>query len=193
MNDHSNDDGQQQVDTLLGEMRRELMPERDLWPGIEARLDEDEPGSGSHSRHYWPYGLAAAVLLALALGWAGLHQRVSEPAATVVTTPPAGEAAAPVDMPMPVLASFPGETFAEARQRELAALERRLRQLPPEHRTIVVANLETIRSAIAEIDAALAEHPDSDLLAALLVRSYQRELDTINAMNELTGSMRNDL
>ncbi|MEO0998066.1 MAG: hypothetical protein AAFX58_11155 [Pseudomonadota bacterium] len=192
MNDDRNDDRQQRVDTLLGDMRREVPPERDLWPGIEARLGEGEPGSGNAGR-YRPYGLAAAVLATLAFGWVALGQMSSEPAATVVTTPQDGAAAAPLGMPMPVLASFPGDAFAEARQRELAALERRLAQLPPEHRTIVVANLETIRTAIAEIDAALAEHPDSDLLAALLVRSYQRELDTINAMNELTGSMRDDL
>jgi len=53
----------------------------------------------------------------------------------------------------------------------------KLAALPDETRQEVMANLETIRKAIDEINRALAEQPDNVLLQELLRDSYREELD----------------
>ena len=65
----------------------------------------------------------------------------------------------------------------DARQDLAGSLDEKLAALPDETRQEVMANLETIRKAIDEINRALAEQPDNVLLQELLRDSYREELD----------------
>ena len=65
----------------------------------------------------------------------------------------------------------------DARQDLAGSLDEKLAALPDETRQEVMANLETIRKAIDEINQALAEQPDNVLLQELLRDSYREELD----------------
>jgi ABC-type branched-subunit amino acid transport system ATPase component len=65
----------------------------------------------------------------------------------------------------------------DARQDLAGSLDEKLAAMPDETRQEVMANLETIRKAIDEINRALAEQPDNVLLQELLRGSYREELD----------------
>ena len=51
-------------------------------------------------------------------------------------------------------------------------------------------NIETIRSALEEIDGALQDNPDDPLLQELMLQTYQRELDVMARVNGLAGPAR---
>ena len=93
-----------------------------------------------------------------------------------------------------VAASFGGwGTFdpvvQDARRDVELRLTERLEQLPPATRLDVTTNLQTIRSAIADINAALASEPDNALLQQLLLSSYSQELALMRRVNDIGGPM----
>ena len=59
----------------------------------------------------------------------------------------------------------------------------------------VEKNLEIIRTAIAEINAALEQSPDNILLQDLLIDTYQQELAVMRKIGGLTHNVmsRNDI
>ena len=65
----------------LSGLREPRMPERDLWPGIETRL---QPRRTPWRRRSWPYALAASLLAALALS---LWLRVGGPEVVPAAAP----------------------------------------------------------------------------------------------------------
>ena len=68
-------------------------------------------------------------------------------------------------------------------------------RLPPETRADVEASLQTIRGAIADINAALTAEPDNPLLQRLLLSSYREELAFMQQVNGITTTVmrRNDI
>jgi hypothetical protein len=74
-------------------------------------------------------------------------------------------------------------------------LEQHLASLDPEARVAVLENLETIRRAMAEINAALGDDPASVLLQNQLLATYQDELAVLANLQRVTGRLpqRNDL
>lgn len=86
-NEHDDDEALPQLRGL----RLEQMPERDLWPGIEARL---QAISGSRRRSapqpWLGYALAASVVAALTIGlWREAPVPLPAPTATMVAQVPA--------------------------------------------------------------------------------------------------------
>ncbi len=168
---------------------RSVPPPRDLWPEIEARLDEYDSKSaprgsisGQRPRRWQPLALAAGLLLAVSVGfWLGRVPDSSMPAATTAGTPNAAP-----DTSGPAMQSVGLLTGGELRQTRMALardIEQRLEALTPTTREVVLDNLAVINQALDDIDAALDASPDSDLDARLLMAMYADQLVLLNSMN----------
>ena len=59
---------EQELNKAISGLPREFPPERDLWPGIEARLDERHEAAALTPSRRWPLALAASVVLAFSAG-----------------------------------------------------------------------------------------------------------------------------
>jgi hypothetical protein len=91
----------------------------------------------------------------------------------------------------PVASTFgPGHVLGSEYQAARAGLaddlERRLQALPPETRETVLENLETIRRAADEINAALGLDPANVLLQHQLLAAYQDELTVLANLRRIT-------
>ena len=80
-----------------------------------------------------------------------------------------------------------GPEYLEARSDMAARLEDELARLSPDARADVEQNLALIRSAIAEINAALEKEPTNALLQQLLLDAYQNEFALMHQVGGLTN------
>jgi hypothetical protein len=170
--------------TRAAHLKREVRPERDLWPEIEQRISESvHPG-----RSVWSsvWAQAAAVVL-LVGGSSGITYMAvsdgSDPATmiagtqTLIFEPVSGSFGSQYNL---------GPDYQDARRSLAAGFEDKLENLAPETRADVVANLEAIRTAINDINKALAEEPDNVLLQELLLDIYRDELSLMNRVDGIT-------
>lgn len=177
-------------------LARDVEPARDLWPGIAAAIAETaEPAAAS--RRPRRFAQAAAVLLLVGassgLTWLAMREDAS-------VTPVAQSGAGSGPVLRPVADAFGsrytlGPDFRDARQNLSSRLEDKLAQLDPQTRAEVIRNMETIREAIAALNAALDEEPDNLLLQQLLLSTYNKELAVMRRVDGLTRSVmrRNDI
>ena len=155
----------------------EISPERDLWPGIEEAIARPKRSS-------WTPGFAQAAAIVLLVG-----------ASSGLTYLAVKGEPQPVQVVAPDLifepASFGsrytlGIEYQEARNDLSSRLEKELNRVSPETRDEVERNLAIIRGAIAEINAALADEPDNELLQELLLDAYHEELALMDRVSSLT-------
>ncbi len=167
----------------LDALPRAIPPERDLWPGIESRLDRRSP-----RRAAWAWQAAAAVLLVAvsSLVTATLVRREAAPVARVPVPSP-GAPAQVTPAAFGRSGALNGE-YQAARRQLAAQLEQRLATLPPSARQKLEANLAEMRRAADEINAALARQPGDALLEELLLNTYQDELGVLANVNQLTST-----
>ncbi|HSY05213.1 MAG TPA: hypothetical protein VK803_04665 [Steroidobacteraceae bacterium] len=176
----------------LRELPQAIEPQRDLWPGIEARISAlpaaapQAPGAhplpvrGGGARLRW---LAAAAMLAsVAVGvWIGR---------SLLPAGGPGAAAAPATSP-PGFAALSGASALDAAyvsdpryQRQHAQLLRslpaRLAALPPPARAKVMASLAALTKAKEDLESALGKDPGNALLQELLVDTYQDEMRVLS-------------
>ncbi len=187
MNDKQQFDADDEVMRLAQALPKELQPETDLWPKIEAAINQER----ASAERPWPrlFAQAAAVVLLVAAssGLTWLSMQPDEPQG--MTAGVSNELNFE-----PVSGSFGaryvlGPEFQDARDGLLTSLNVELEKLEPETRSEVVRNIETIRTAIREINTALAAQPDSELLQELLINAYREELLILRQVDELTGSV----
>lgn len=154
-----------------------ISPERDLWSGIEAEITKPV-----RSRWTPRFAQAAAIFLLVGassgLTWLSTKDRVQ-----VIEVVPAGVTAQQ--------ASFGGRYalgvgYQEAHRDLEAQLEVELARLSPAAREEVELNLAMIRGAIGQINEALAEEPDNQLLQELLLQTYKEELTLMQRVGGLT-------
>lgn len=178
-------------------------PERDLWPGIRARLGspgreipfparvrvdrESASRRQAASRHggAWPAGLriAASVALLVVGGAAGmLIARAGQaPGAPVAGAPADGaapDAAAAPEFGVGVIdvrATLAGEYANPVAELE-AELERRRDELPPETVAEIQRNLEIVDRAIDAAIAAFDDSPGDPVLPDMLHSAYGRKV-----------------
>lgn len=169
------------LDDVLQSMRGEIEPGRDLWPGIESRL-EHRPLRPRWPAWAWQAAAAVALVAVSSLVTAAFVRQWSVP---VVQAPAARPRVVPASY-----ASGPAlNADYEAARRQLAAdLEQRLATLPPSARQKLEANLAEMRRAAEEINAALARQPGDALLEELLMNTYQDELGVLASVKQLTGT-----
>lgn len=164
-------------------------PERDLWPGIAARLGFDrgpivvplESRRRARARRFSFSApqLAAAAVALLVLGAVGTWL-VQAPGTIdrIASLPAVGE---PEPGPGTTLvAEFPGERPYSAAVAELErALEEGRDRLDPETVRVVEENLAIIERAIEETRRALSEDPDDPYLNRHLANTMQRKVDVL--------------
>jgi len=192
-----NDERERDLAAAVGRLPRAIEPGRDLWPGIAARLggpaaegmgEDDGPPAIVHRSRGWNLALAAALLLTLAGAGLGLWRLAlsgAEPplrAAAPGAGAPAGveaTAASPDGEPTAVPAA---DAFGN---RLLAALERKRYQLGPDASAAVEADIARLGLAIAELVAALTDHPDEATLYHQLAARQHQEAELLMRLNRL--------
>lgn len=146
----------------LARLRRPVAPGRDLWPGIEARLDHGRGG-----RRPRVLALAAGLLVAGVAVWQVWGLLGSDA--------PRDDAAL----------AFVEAEYAPGREQQRAQLRRRLVTLPPGVQAEIRRNLAVIDQAQAQIRDLLIRHPgDGDGLDALL-RTYEWEQEFMQTIDQL--------
>lgn len=185
----------------LGELPQAIEPQRDLWPGIEARLNEIEATAPlatagqairrrNSARLRW---LAAAAMIAsVAVGvWIG-RSLLPLPAAVPGAHSPASatsDASAATGAPTALDAAYVADPRYERQRAELLrSLQTRLASLPPASRAKVLASLETIHQAKEDLERALGKDPGNALLQELLINTYQDEMRVLTDVREASDS-----
>jgi len=158
------------------ELPREIVPPRDLWPAIAARIAE--AGSAPAKPAFrWPLALAAALLVASVsalLTWSLARDPQPAGPAVIAQAPPAGADIVPVRY-----GPNSGVSAAEiaARDALLGQFREAFATLRPETRDAIQKNLAVMQAAADEIDAALAKDPASGMLQGMLAGTYKQELN----------------
>ena len=186
----NSDPGARKV-AALRELPQSIEPPRDLWPRIEAQLEDrasDATRGAAMSRQRRGQALrwlaAAAMLASLAVGvWIG---RGLMPNAGGGVGPPT--AANPPTVPGLAPTTF-DVTYSDPRyERQRAALVRalqeRLAALPPAAQAKVSASLAAIEKAKKDIEQALGHDPSNALLQELLINTYQDEMRVLTDVHE---------
>ena len=157
-----NDD---KLKAALKALPHEVVPVRDLWPGIEARLTHHPRAV----RPLWAYGLAASVLLAVAAGalWSvGLHHGGGTPQEIVASGTSAQD-------------TYFARRAAFAEQSVQSATN-----LAPATRAVILKNLRIIEISMQDMQAALDKDPNNPRLRALLFDLYQNEARLLAATQQ---------
>ena len=159
-----------------------VMPERDLWPGIKARIKGPATaidfGSSRRQPHYsvLRYVMAAAALVLMMLGVRTMFELEGgvEPATPIIA----------ID---PELNRIEQE-YAAAKEELLAALRARQASMDEEALetlAIVEENLAIIEGAVNTINVALADNPNSPELERMLHAAYQSEVNLLHQAVQL--------
>jgi hypothetical protein len=183
----------------VGKLPQSIEPQRDLWPDIASRLDAPQIARRRPGLQMgWTLALAAG-LGCMALGGlltAGLMKRAGTVTAPAATTAQAtNPAVAPVvGAPRVRQASLGGYAmlgpeYEQARATLMIGLAERLDRLPPLERQKVERNLNEIRRALGEINAALQLAPNDTLLRELLLNTYHSELTLLANVNQIADSI----
>jgi hypothetical protein len=150
------------VDGQLAKLASDIVPPRNLWPGIVREILRRPRASPALA-----FAAAAAVIcFAGALAWVVLHGRPGSSGIGAAT-------------------AYVGASFAEPRDAGYlaarAALENtfheRLALLDPATRAQIETSLGSIRAAREDIAKALAAHPESPVLEQLLESAWHDEFD----------------
>jgi len=180
--------GLRQVVDAARELPREITPERDLWPGIAARIEAEKVMVGGfgptraawRSRRLW---LAAAAVVTVAVTAFALLWRGRPPAQFVVSTN-----GTRTDLRLASLeADSVRATYAKARQELLTLLFARRSELAPETLKVIDENVLIIDDAVGKIQRALAQDPGNRELNTLLVAAYRQEIDLLRRVGTLVS------
>jgi ferric-dicitrate binding protein FerR (iron transport regulator) len=191
-------DGDDRKVSALAQLPQAIDPPRDLWPGIEARLngsasaapaDSAQPPTRAQrnvARLRW---LAAAAMVAsVAVGvWIGRSVLPGSAA-------PAVSAQNSVTMPdAPTLldaAYVKDPRYTRQRAALLRSAQAQLATMQPASRDKVLASLAAIQHAKEDLEQALGKDPGNALLQELLVNTYQDEMRVLTDVHEagVTGT-----
>lgn len=157
------------VDLMLAreirDLEREMMPTRDLWPGIERNISEVSQRKKAEWLNDWmPYGVAASLVIAVASLLINL-------AAT----------------PQQILGFTHAELAIMNVEAEYVKVRNPLvdkfiemnKQLAPETLDDLYRNIEIMEKARRDIEAHIRENPDNQRLVEMLVRVHQQEIDLL--------------
>lgn len=174
----STDDRNDSMVAAAGRLATEISPERDLWPGIAESIRRPR-------RSRWLPMLAQAAAVVLLVGASSGVTYLAmkdDQQATQITVPDL------LFEPASFSAGYAlGPEYLEARSDMAARLDAEMARLSPGTRADVERNLMLIRSAIAEINAALETEPTNVLLQQLLLNTYQEEFSVMRQVESLTN------
>ncbi len=161
-----------------------LTPSRDLWAGIEARIDAPVVAAFPRTRRSWiqqpalRLAIAASLLVAATAGitWSIARQGIAAGGAMTAGTTPREPATTTPNSAR--LASFDNTVAGMDREIEQleAILSEHRKDLDPRTIAVLQSNLAVIDAAIRESRAALEDDPASRFLAAQVARAYHSKL-----------------
>lgn len=170
---------------------RTVEPRRDLWAGIERRLESSwrqrwRSGTWFPGQLWHPASLAAAAaVVALGLGlwlWRGEPLSTRAPDATRATAPAAVIDDEGRNQTRAELARFE-DGMLLAHQDLLTAVQSRSDRLSPETQAAVEENMRIIDQAIGQIRTALEEDPLNQRLNMQLAAQYQHEVHLLKRVS----------
>lgn len=181
--------------TQTDALPREIEPSRDLWAGIESRIEARRviafpapvvaAPAAPPARAWWTRGpmlaAAAVVLMVSSSVVTAWMLRDAPPPVAVETGAPAGAPLGAQPAAYTALAAFePAEAEYVGAIDELAlALDAGREVLDPATVAVIEENLRIIDAAIAEARAALEADPNNRELAHLLSGIYRRKVDVM--------------
>lgn len=166
---------------MAADLPKQIEPERDLWPEIQAHLNDEVGGRSAQAtaraRRWWtPLALAASLLLAASIGfWVGKDGL--EPAPTVAQLTQTEQAEA---SPRTVAAGL-----QVTRQDLAVGIEDALHNLPPDAQAVVTENLAAINQALDEIDRVMNQAPERGVDRQLLMTMYADQLALLGNMHRV--------
>jgi len=194
-----NGDEQDDVLKAVGKLPQSIEPQRDLWPDIASRLDAPETARRRPGLQMgWTLALAAGLgCMALgALLTVGLMKRADTTSAPTTLaaqnqSPPATPVVGAPQVRQASLGGYAmlGPEYEQARATLMIGLAERLDRLPPLERQKVERNLNEIRRALGEINAALQLAPNDTLLRELLLNTYHSELTLLANVNQIADTI----
>ncbi|MGH8110375.1 MAG: hypothetical protein ACREP2_03285 [Rhodanobacteraceae bacterium] len=155
----TNDNHDEKLRDALAALPREIAPERDLWPGIAARI-----APRRHRLQPLPVAAAVAGLIAIGVLAAALSMRHPQAPATFATRQPATRSQPATGTPVP-----------DARARSIAATIRNSTRQDPRTQAVLLANLDLTETSISKIQHALRTEPGNPSLQPLLYQQYRNE------------------
>ncbi len=169
MQGNSHQDTDLQLARAVRGLEVELQPQRDLWLGIERRIDQSPQPRPRSSGHWLPYGVAASLLIAVASLMLNLFAPVGPDPKT--SQEPVGVAATLDQL---------SADHASRRAPMLATFQAVNASLDHNTRVELYRNIEIMDRARREIEAEVREHPQDRELVSALLRIQQRELWFLN-------------
>lgn len=188
MNETDNKSFDDELMAAAAELNTDLAPGRDLWPEIGQAISQPARPARTVWNSVWAQ--AAAVLLLVGGSSGVTYLVVSEDASTL---PPGANGPGPILQFEPVSGSFGsmynlGPDYQDARRSLSAKVDDELSRLTPEEREEVQRNINVIRTAIDDINTALAKEPDNALLQKLLLSTYREELNLLMRVDGITSA-----
>lgn len=186
MNDKDLNLAQERIVQTASQLPQEVMPERDLWAAIEEGIDAPEP-----SLLPWKRYLAQAAAVVFLVGASSGLTYLAVGGNPGNVSPVANTSPMPLQVtPASFGSQFTlGAEFDTARRDLEDRLAFELDRLSPTARADVETNIQTIRTAIGEINAELANAPDNPLLQELLLSTYQEELALMRKVNGISSNV----
>jgi len=170
---------------------RAIAPPRDLWPGLERRI-ERRAGWAWLAGWRQPLVLAAAAVVVAGVAAVLWHTQAPAPA-PVVEIPVASPRLENVSLDGPAVAdpelARAERDYEAAANALLGTLQARRAQLPPEEIAHVEGNLQVIDRALGEVRRALAKDPQSLELNRMLVRTHRKKVDVLRQVVRLSTAL----
>lgn len=167
-----------ELDQLTAALPREMQPEQDLWPSLEARLSARRPLPKRRlSRVNRMLGMAAALALVVVVGW------------RVMLVP--DNSAVPVavnDTPMTDAGVLPAQ-YEITQQYETVKAEQ-LAQLAPHSDNFGDWQYQMVSwdQAIDQVNGALEYYPDDPRLLAQMQGLYEQQLDYLRLIGRVDST-----
>jgi hypothetical protein len=145
------------LDANLAKLPRRIEPQNDLWPGIQARIDQRK-----QLQRNWNYGVATAAILVVGLATTWIGLKLYSPAADKNFAEIVPHTLPTQPMPTDLNVQFAAQLTSD-------------KDLPPAARMALVDNLRLIHDAIFRTQTAMKKYPDDVNLQSLLLDLYQQE------------------
>lgn len=150
---------------------RELMPNRDLWSGIERRIEAyPQPKKAERNTGWMQYGIAASVLMA----FSALALTVLDMTGTI----PSNELAVLDTRGTQTLDMLQVE-YRKTRQPLVEQFTDTNRNLAPETLEELYRNIEIMAQARRDIEEQVRKDPTNPRLVELLMRVHEQELELL--------------
>ena len=190
--------GDERKVSSLRELSPAIEPARDLWPQIEARINEGcTTAPGAMAAQPRPlraravplrWLAAAAVVASVALGvWIGRSLLPAARPGAGVESPLSASRGTRATAGAPTaldVAYVSDPRYQRDRAALMQSLQARLAALPPPARAKVMASLAAIQGAKQDLENALGKDPGNALLQELLVNTYQDEMRVLTDVHE---------